>query len=333
MSRRWHGRKRRTQIDGQFAARLIEMLESPPYRVLSLSARRVLDRLEIELARHGGMDNGRLPVTFDDFEAYGMDRHAIAPAIQELVALGFVEVTERGRAGNAEWRKPNLFRLTYQPTKDADRTHDWRRVPTVEKAAAIARAARNQSAKKQKPVGVNNPHGGQNPHPGPVLKTTTTAHGAKPTLLSISRGGDLGRLSNTKRIRPRLNPPNAATPSNPKRVRPRLNRTIAEEQKLRAKPGEIRRGGSIKPAVIRQPIPSSSKEAERTRKTRKPYCHEKVFAPPDGWDTGLRGLSHTTLNRQRGLPGGKFGPASKGRRLSRAKRKAVEAKMREDGLL
>ena len=64
------------------------MLESPTFRELSLSARRVLDRLEIELAHHGGMDNGRLPVTYDDFQRYGIDRNAIAPAILELIAPG-----------------------------------------------------------------------------------------------------------------------------------------------------------------------------------------------------------------------------------------------------
>ena len=52
MSWKNQGRKRRTQIDGQFAAREIKMLESPAFRVLSLSARRILDRLEIELAHH-----------------------------------------------------------------------------------------------------------------------------------------------------------------------------------------------------------------------------------------------------------------------------------------
>jgi hypothetical protein len=200
------------------------MLEAAPYRELSLSARRVLDRLEIELAHHGGTDNGRLPVTFDNFQSYGIDRHAIAPAIRELVALGFVEVTEHGRAGNAEWRTPNRFRITYIPTKDADPTHEWKRIQTAEKAAAIARGARNvvaraitpRPAKKQKPVGVNTAHSGQTPHLVPVLKTTTTVHGEKPTLL---------------RVRPRLNPPNPVIPSNSKRVRPRLNRAIEDEFK------------------------------------------------------------------------------------------------------
>src|SRR6516165_8922526 len=105
--------KRRNSIDGQFAPHTIEMIKSPAWSVLSLSARRVLDRIEIEHADHGGNDNGRLPVTYDDFERYGIHRHAIGPAIRETVALGFAEITERGRAGNAEFRSPHKFRLTY----------------------------------------------------------------------------------------------------------------------------------------------------------------------------------------------------------------------------
>src|ERR1700686_3983281 len=81
--------RKRNRIDGQFNARLIELLESPAYRVLSLSAHRVLDRISIELAHHGGNDNGKLPVTYEQFMEYGMDRNAVAPAIRELEALGF----------------------------------------------------------------------------------------------------------------------------------------------------------------------------------------------------------------------------------------------------
>lgn len=55
------GYKRFNKISGQFSARLIEMLESPAYRVLSLSARRILDRIDIEHAHHGGQDNGLYP--------------------------------------------------------------------------------------------------------------------------------------------------------------------------------------------------------------------------------------------------------------------------------
>src|SRR4051794_3906324 len=106
--------RRRTRIGAQFAPRRIDMLRSPAYCELSLSARRILDRLEIELADHGGTDNGKLPVTYDDFQRYGVHRQAIGPAIRETVALGFVEITEAGVHGTAEFRKPNKFRLTYR---------------------------------------------------------------------------------------------------------------------------------------------------------------------------------------------------------------------------
>jgi hypothetical protein len=149
---------RRNRILGQFAARTIEMLESPAYRVLSLSARRVIDRIEIELAHHGGMDNGKLPVTFEQFQDYGIDRHAIAPAIRESVALGFVEVPEPGRAGNREFRRPNQFRLTYKPVGRAAPTDEWKRFGTIEDAERFARAARKATApaacpRKQKTSG------------------------------------------------------------------------------------------------------------------------------------------------------------------------------------
>jgi hypothetical protein len=56
-------RLRHNKIAGQFAPRLIEMLESPAYRVLSGPAHRILSRLEIEHGHHGGHENGRLPVS------------------------------------------------------------------------------------------------------------------------------------------------------------------------------------------------------------------------------------------------------------------------------
>jgi hypothetical protein len=144
--------KKRNQISGQFSAHLIEMLESPAYRVLSLAARRVLARLEIELAHHGGNDNGALPVTFDQFEDYGIDRHAIAPALREVVALGFVEHTVQGLAGNADFRRANKFRLTYvNAVGDGGPTHEWRRIKTIEDALKLQAEARRRRPRKRQP--------------------------------------------------------------------------------------------------------------------------------------------------------------------------------------
>jgi hypothetical protein len=132
----------KSRISGQWSWRTIEMMESPAFRVLSHSAHRILDRLEIELAHHGGNDNGRLPCTFDHFAEYGIDRHSIAPAMREVEALKFIEVTERGRAGNAEYRRPNLFRLTYKPVGRALATDEWRSIRTEAEAKMLSKVAR-----------------------------------------------------------------------------------------------------------------------------------------------------------------------------------------------
>lgn len=177
---------RRTQIAGQFAWHLIEMLESPAYRVLSLSAHRVLARLQVELAHHGGNDNGKLPVTYDQFAEYGIHRHAIGPAVREVVALGFVEITEAGRAGNAAWRRPTCFRLTFRPTAKAESTDEWRKIATIAQAGMIADAARKTEHQCRKPhhKSVRKPH-----HNGQICsaETITTNHSAETITTSISR--------------------------------------------------------------------------------------------------------------------------------------------------
>ena len=154
------------KISGQFAARLIEMMESPAYRVLSLSAHRVLSRIEVEWAHHGGQDNGQLPVTFDDFVAYGMHRTAIGPALAELEALGFIVITDQGKMAHAaDYRRPKKFLLTSRPVpKGADPLHNWKRITTMEEAQAIAESARKLSGEKKKePV--------RKPYQKPVRKT------------------------------------------------------------------------------------------------------------------------------------------------------------------
>lgn len=136
--------KRRNAISGQFAARPIEMLESFAYRVLSASAHMVISRIEIELAHHGGNDNGQLPVTVDQFVEYGMHRSSVAPAIREAEALGFIRV-ERGRGGNADYRRPNKFYLTFsnwRGSKAEPPSHDWKRIKSMDEAQRIAREAR-----------------------------------------------------------------------------------------------------------------------------------------------------------------------------------------------
>src|SRR5262245_12119276 len=198
--------KRRNRISGQFSTRLIEMLESPAYRELSQSAHRIISRIEIELGHHGGNDNGKLPVTYEDFVEYGVHRHSIAPAIREAAALGFIEVTKRGRGGNAECREPSLYRLTFahdRNTRQSPPTHDWRKIKTVDEAASIANSARAASSRESGTNGGRrNRTRPRNPAPVPTPETDienrnfpppesgTTESVQKPALLSISRVGE-----------------------------------------------------------------------------------------------------------------------------------------------
>ncbi len=134
-------RRRRLKIEGPFSPRMFEMLASPAYRALSLSGHRVLSRIEVEYGNHGGNDNGRLPVTYTDFQKYGIDRKSIAGAVREVAALGFVRITERGRPSEFRLRpSPELFRA-YLHSRCARRRTDAR----MEAAQSRRRSVENRA--------------------------------------------------------------------------------------------------------------------------------------------------------------------------------------------
>ena len=125
------------------------MLMSDGWRALSHAASMCLWRTLIEHTAHGGQENGNLAVTYDDFERYGVRRKSIKGALQELVALGWIDVISSGRAGQGIGRAPGRYALTWLPTVDgAAGTNRWKTIQT--KADALkaieivgkARAAR-----------------------------------------------------------------------------------------------------------------------------------------------------------------------------------------------
>jgi hypothetical protein len=202
------GIKRRNRISSQWSPRLIDMLESPAYCALSLTAHRIISRVEIELAHHGGNDSGKLPLTYEDLIQYGADRAAVAPAIRKAEALGFIRVTEHGRGGNREYRRSNLFFLTFAYGRDSrgEPPHDRRKIKTIEQALAIAKAARlakdpqavargqkyaQRRAEKQRTGARKNHASGGEPHIEralrPMRESHTTGSPEKPASLSISR--------------------------------------------------------------------------------------------------------------------------------------------------
>lgn len=113
-----------------------EMLSSPAWRGLSLAARQVLDRVILEHMNHAGTENGNLPVTYDDFEGFGVRRKSIKKAIDLCVALGFLDVVTPGVRSYGSARRPTRYGITWLPR--ADRTpasNRWKRIKNREEAA------------------------------------------------------------------------------------------------------------------------------------------------------------------------------------------------------
>jgi hypothetical protein len=192
---------RRNAITGQWAARSIEMLESPAYRALSLSAHRALARIEIELAHHGGNDNGKLPVTFDDFVQYGVRRHSIGSSLDELETLGFIKITQHGKmAKGAEYRRPNLFLLATRSELEGvgPERCGWRRFQTMEEAErALERVrARRQNLKAASAETAPKPSAETAPKAKSTSAETAPLTMAETAPLSISRVGTPSETGN-----------------------------------------------------------------------------------------------------------------------------------------
>ena len=154
---------------------------------------------------HGGAENGKLPVTYEDFERCGVYADGVAPALRELEALGLIETMRKGYGGAAEVRMPSLYRLTYVAAWDARRTdgtgtHEYLKFQTIEHAEQSAKRARKaidprvsarakkhfatpgfRSISPQKTWGET-----QDSRP---RKQGVQAHPRKPGVLSISRMG------------------------------------------------------------------------------------------------------------------------------------------------
>jgi hypothetical protein len=111
--------------------------------------------------------------------------------LREVEALKFIEVTERGRAGNAEYRRPNLFRLTYRPVGRALATDEWRSIKTEAEAKMLSKIARANFKTKHFPVGDRaksrwDPHRKPKIHSG-ILPTTGPSGETHTASISVSQ--------------------------------------------------------------------------------------------------------------------------------------------------
>jgi hypothetical protein len=167
---------------------------------------------------------------------------SIHKEIHFVVVLGFIEITERGRAGNAEFRRPSLYRLTYRHTRSAP-TDEWKRIGEDE-AEEIARAARAASTSKTENqcgktprFDAGNPHRKAEIHSG---ETRTTGQGGETrTTLDISGGARSALLNSAVASAPYKTVQNDLAPRRP--------RTPEEQEKIDAQVGRARQQLGIPP--------------------------------------------------------------------------------------
>jgi hypothetical protein len=73
-------------------------------------------------------------------ERFGIRRPSIAPAINELETLGFIDVVERGGSAHAEYRNPSRYLLAWIDRKDGTPpTNRWKAFETVADARTAVR--------------------------------------------------------------------------------------------------------------------------------------------------------------------------------------------------
>jgi hypothetical protein len=128
-----------------------EMYESFAFRELIRRghAYSLLTRVALEHLRHGGQENGRLAVTYDNFQEWGIPRKAIPEAIAVAEALGFIERTKRGRASWEDQRESGEFAITWQGIGSELPTNAWRRIFSAEAAQAKVMVALKQRAEEK----------------------------------------------------------------------------------------------------------------------------------------------------------------------------------------
>src|SRR5262249_33744027 len=127
--------RNRPPADEPWSWRTATMLESPAWRALPAGARTIVERIEIEHMNHAGTENGKLPVTYNDFEAHGAQRKMIPFYIRVAVKLGFIDITEKGLPGAGDTRRATRYALTWIDRHDgAPRSNRWKAFEALEDA-------------------------------------------------------------------------------------------------------------------------------------------------------------------------------------------------------
>jgi hypothetical protein len=109
------------------------MLQSPAFIGASINCRRLIAALEVENMNHGGKENGRLVMPYNQLQRiWRMPRRLIRQAIDEAIERGLIEV-KRGLRQCYSTSVPSTYRLTFRsafegrPRQEVKPTDEWRR--------------------------------------------------------------------------------------------------------------------------------------------------------------------------------------------------------------
>ena len=98
MGKRKHERRSQHETEKPFVQLPRSLIGGVVFAVLSITARRILDRLIAEHLGHNGAENGLLKVSYRQLAEWaGVNQSSVPPALAELVSLGLL-VIERGKA-------------------------------------------------------------------------------------------------------------------------------------------------------------------------------------------------------------------------------------------
>ena len=144
-----------------------EMLESPAWRALTGNAMKVVLRIALEHLKHGGVENGLLPVVYRDFVRWGVRRNAIREAIVVAINLGWIDKTSTGEVPwHGDIRRPSTFALTWLPRHNGTlASNRWTRIKSDAHAKALIRAAKAELAQVRRLPAFYNRQRKQTPSP------------------------------------------------------------------------------------------------------------------------------------------------------------------------
>ena len=155
--------------EGPYVVHRGKMLESDAYRSLGKTELKILARLEIELMRHRGTNNGRIICTYDDFAGYGIRRRSISRGLRNLCRVGLLVVTQRGRRDAL--RNPHHYRLPYLVSHD----EAGNIIPPTDEWKKYRQKTKQNGHSAQKSRGENAPSTGDKNDPGTGGENAPTA--------------------------------------------------------------------------------------------------------------------------------------------------------------